>query len=772
MPRPTALLLAAAFGLFPGRLPAQTACDADPLSASRMTDGRPLRVGVVKIDHARVETFSPVEISADVSATYDNPFDPDQVRVDAEVTRPDGRTVTVPGFYAVPVKIDTVGRSERAEPAGAPGFRVRYSPVVAGKHRVVVTATNRGATARSSATEFTATAGTSPGFVRVAPKAPRYFAFDGGRPYVAVGENVCWANGGNPLRRYGEWLRALGAAGGNWGRLWLAFNEKGLEWSAPPTPKGGTGRYLGLGRYAQDNAARLDEVVRIAGESGVYLMVCIGTYGEFTDGGYFNEGAWVSNPYNVRNGGPCAKPADFWTNPEARRLYQRRLRYLVARWGYSPHVFAWEFWNEVPASPEVNAWTAEMAAYLKRTDPNRHMVSTSYGDAKTWACPDVDFTMTHMYGQAGHTADFTRQIASEARALRKVEKPYLLAEFGIDWQTGDERWDKPRSGLNMHNGAWASLLGGAAGTSMLWYWDGYVHPSNLYHVLTPVRRFADAVDWTGSRLEPVDGVKVEVSASEPETFTDLTVSAGREWGRGGSDEYTLGRDGEVKGGPVAMTIGSPNRGNRGELASKLTWHVDMPRAGRVVVRLGQVCSGARLKVDVDGRVCVDRPLKAGPPGDGPWKSARRLEQWKVWVSDYDEDVAFDVPAGRHTIGLANAEGDWLQIRSVRFPSYRSSRYPSVDALALGSDAVRLVWVHNQASTWRAEYDGKALTFLRSLAVRVPAADGVWTVEWWDTYKGVVSRREQVRAAGGAMVLTIPELTSDVAVRATRVRSGP
>ena len=51
----------------------------------------------------------------------------------------------------------------------------------------------------------------------------------------------------------------------------------------------------------------------------------------------------------------------------------------------------------------------------------------------------------------------------------------------------------------MHNGAWASLMSGAAGTAMLWYWDGYVHPSNLYHVLTPVRKFADTVDWTVPR---------------------------------------------------------------------------------------------------------------------------------------------------------------------------------------------------------------------------------------------------------------------------------
>ena len=96
-------------------------------------------------------------------------------------------------------------------------------------------------------------------------------------------------------------------------------------------------------------------------------------------------------------------------------------------------------------NPRDSAWVAEMAAYLKQHDPNRHLVSTTYGDAATWNCPDVDFTMTHMYGQSGNTADFTRRIENrEARAALPYDKPYLLAEFGIDWQTGDGRRDRQR----------------------------------------------------------------------------------------------------------------------------------------------------------------------------------------------------------------------------------------------------------------------------------------------------------------------------------------
>jgi hypothetical protein len=734
------------------------------LAEEQLGDSRPLQIRKVELAATSELANAPIEIRADIAAAYDNPFDPDQIDVDAEVTAPGGKLVTVPGFLEIPMHLETARGQERLSPAGGPVFRVRYTPTVAGNHRLVLKVRDKSGSARSAPLQFTATATSSPGFIRVSKQSPRYFAHDDGRSFFAIGENVCWSGHRTPIADYTHWFKALGAAGGNWARLWLAYNEKGLEWMPAPTPKPGTGDYLGLGRYSPGNAWRLDEVLRLARENGIHLVFCLGTYGEFNEGGYFNEGCWVSNPYNSRNGGPCARPADFWTNPEARRIYKQKLRYVLARWGYSPIVFAWEFWNEVPETPATVAWVAEMAAYLKEHDPNRHLVSTTYGNHATWKLPDIDFSMTHMYGQAGNTPDFTPQIQHEARQALSFNKPYLLAEFGIDWQTGDQRWDRPRSGLNMHNGAWAAMLSGAAGTAMLWYWDGYVHPHNLYHILTPVRKFADSVEWSNINFRPVENLRIEQSSDQVETFADLFVPAVTEWGRSPSNTYSVGRDGTVKGGPVAMTIGSPHRGNPKELHSRLTWKLDLPEPGRVVARLGQVCSAARLRITVDGEVRLDRSLTAGEPGRGPWKQAHRLDQWNVWVSDYDEEIAIDMPAGRHDLVFANLEGDWLQIRSLRLPHYRSSRYPPVDALGLASDRQLLLWLHNQESTWRTEYEGRKPASHNGLRARVPVTGGTWRVEWWDTNSGEIIGRETARAEKGELSLTIPEFSSDIAVK--------
>jgi hypothetical protein len=743
------------------------ALSRNELLGLRMADDRPLHVGRVAADRTGVEVFSRVEVTTEIAGRYDNPFDPDQIAVDALVTRPDGTPVTVPGFYYVPMRLEMKLGHERLRVAGPSGFRVRYTPTAPGSYRLVVKATDRSGSVTSVPVTFTATAGKQPGFVRVAPKSPLYFATDDGRAFFAVGEDMAWANGPTPIADYTRWLTSLGKAGGNWARLFLSNWEKGLEWMPAPTPVPGTGTYLGLGRYAQDNAWRLDEVVRMAGESDVRLLLCLGTFGEFYMGGFFNEGCWVSNPYNAANGGPCATADDFWTNERARKLYRQRLRYLIARWGYSPDVFGWEFWNEVPPTPANDAWLAEMAAYVKANDPNRHLVSTTYGDATVWRCPDVDFSMKHTYG-SGNIDDFTPLITEQTHEAIAFGKPYLQAEFGLDWRTGDDQLDPKGTGLNMHNGAWANMMAGAAGTSMLWYWDSYVDPLNVYRVLTPVRKFAGTVDWAKTRFVPVEGLTAHTGDQQPETFSTVKIPATLDWGKTPSAEYTVGRDGSVSGGPIAMTLGALTRGIPDQLYSQTTWHVDMPQAGKVLARLGQVCQAARLQISVDGNLKLDRPLASGEPGKGPWKSTRYLSQYKLWVSDYDEDLEIDVPAGKHTITFVNTEGDWLQIRSLTLPSYRSSRYPYVDVLGLTSDRLVLLWVHNRESTWRTEADGKQPHELASLRLTVPVpADGAWRVRWWDTFKGGVLHEERPMAADGALSVVVPTFARDLAARVER-----
>ena len=160
----------------------------------------------------------------------------------------------------------------------------------------------------------------------------------------------------------------------------------------------------------------------------------------------------------------------------------------------------------------------------------------------------------------------------------------------------------------------------------------------------------------------------------------------------------------------------------------------------------------------------------GEPGKGPWKTTKYLPEYQIWVSDYDEDIPVDVPAGRHDVTIANVEGDWLQITAITLPGYRSSRYPHVNTLGLQSDGLVLLWVQNRESTWRTEHDGKQPRELQGVRLAVPVAKArVWRVEWWDTFRGEVTRRDVVHATGGDMSLALPDFSRDVAARVEKIR---
>lgn len=736
---------------------AETQARASTIQGFPLTAREPLRAGAVTADRATVGVYERVDLTADVTATFDNPFDPDDVALDAQIHTPDGRRVSVPGFFDVPCRMETNG-SERLRPAGPAGWRFRYTPTVAGKYRALVRIRDRSGQAECRPVDFEAVASRRPGFVRVAPQSPLYFQFDGGQPYFPVGENVCWAQTSKPVADYEAWFRGLAGGGGNWARLWLATNEKGLEWMPQPTPKGGRGNYLGLGRYSIDNSWRLDQVVRLAEEHGIRLMFCIGTFGEIkAEADYFGANQWVSNPYNAANGGPCATPKEFFTNATARKLYQRRLRYLIARWGYSPHVFAWEFWNEYKAPAE---WVREMAVFLKRHDPNRHLVSTTYGDDDVWRAPEIDFTMTHHYGDHGSIADFGGLIEHHTRLQRAFGKPFFIAEFGIDWRTSDTKYDPQGKGQNLHNGLWAGMLAGGAGTPMLWYWDGYVHPLDLYGTFRPVARFAEQIDWPRTRFVPIADPTLTLDGSQPERFSDLEFSAESSWGRTEPGRYVVHHDGRIDGGPIACTLGGPHKR---DLPHEVSFQLDMPATGEFLVRLGTVSSRARLQVRVDDRLVLDKPLATGAPGAGPWKSTKFYPQWKAWQSDYDTDFAVQVPAGKHTVTIANADGDWLSLRGGRIGGYLSSRYPFARVLGLQANGLALLWIHDKTSTWKAVLEGVAPRPMAGLRVTLPGiASGAYRVEWWNTYTGEVFQRTEAKATADKLILSVPTFTRDVA----------
>jgi len=303
------------------------------------------------------------------------------------------------------------------------------------------------------------TAGKRQGLARVEPQGKRYFRLDDGTPLFLNGLCVCW-HGRRGTYDYDDWLGAYRKAGINYMRLWMWPQAFGIEWDRDDRL-----------HYRMDSAWRLDYVLAEAERSGVFVMLCFDYHGIFeVKPDYWNSNNfWPRHPYNAANGGPCATQNEFFTNEQARRLYEKRLRYMVARWSAFPNVLAWEFFNEIDNEyayvkhEDVVAWHKEMGRRLRALDPYDHLISSSFTGGSErpdlYDLPEMDFAQYHSYNEQ-HPARMTAE--KTARFFAKYHKPFFVSEYGTDWRGWKPDTDPHFRAL--HQAIWSGAFTGAAGT--------------------------------------------------------------------------------------------------------------------------------------------------------------------------------------------------------------------------------------------------------------------------------------------------------------------
>jgi hypothetical protein len=478
-----------------------------------------LTIGAVELLTGQPTQWQRVELRVDVKGTFATPFDPDEIRVDAEVTTPSGRTPIVPAFFYQRFERQVRGgrdgtTTEVMVAPDPPEWRVRYLPAEAGTHAVRIAAKDRSGSATSPPVSFTVGPASGRGYIRVSRNDPHYFEFDDGTPYFAIGENLVEG----PLSEYYRWIPRLAANGGNYSRLWIGHPYFALEIGP-------------MGEYRLDAAWRLDQVIELSEQHGIHQKMCIDWIRHITPKGEPRKQFDLEDyAYSTSNGGPCGSMRDFFALPEARRLFKNRLRYTVARWGYSTSVLAWELWNEINAIDRevrddralILDWNGEMCRYLKSVDPVKHLTTNSLGSSgfwpEMWRMPENEFAQMHNY-YGWHrqedeelARDMAGLIEKWLEPVRHFSKPYLFTEFGVIREKPEIRalCDADRQGVHLHNGLWAPLALGAAGTGHLWWWGQYVDPKNLYFHFAPVARFAAGIPWTTAGFE-----RATVEASDP-----------------------------------------------------------------------------------------------------------------------------------------------------------------------------------------------------------------------------------------------------------------
>jgi len=279
------------------------------------------------------------------------------------------------------------------------------------------------------------------------------------------------------------WLGSLRLAVEGPGRIWLdELSLKDTATGAELLVEARLNRPV-LGRYNQLDCFLLDELVAAAEANGIYLMLCLLTRDLYMDS--------LAEPGSDRYRRAIENARNF-------------MRYAVARWGCSTSVAAWEYFNEIDPGKPTEVFYRELARYLDRIDPYRHLRATS-----TWApsardcrLPSLDIAQLHHYMRLGTEENLKDEVAvilEKSRFLREHAgaKPTLIGEFGLatpKWGMA-EQMKRDTEAVHFHNCLWASAFAGNCGAAMFWWWE-QLDRQDAYRHYEPLSAF-----FRGVRLE-------------------------------------------------------------------------------------------------------------------------------------------------------------------------------------------------------------------------------------------------------------------------------
>ena len=482
----------------------------------------------ITLNRQRVEQYGKLEITFDISRKYKNPFDPECVRVDGIFTSPDGTTSTVPAFFYQPFERRMKKGRETLTQSGMSKWKIRFSPAAPGSYSFRIEVRDTSETFSSDTASFTCIPGMSKGFIRTSDSG--YFRFDNGDFFYPIGMNIrSPADSRQPYSypftqykgmgtyAYDIYFRKMEQNRMNWCRIWLCSWWCGLEW------RDDWASYGGIGYFNMKNAWRFDHILSSAEERGIFLQVDTMNHGQLS---IKIDREWQHNPYNRTLGGFLSKPEDYFTDTRARKLHRNKLRYIVARWGYSTHILSWMLLTEVeftgeyfrtgykngdrPGSyPKTTAWHREMARYLKEVDCWDHPVGTHFSHPQRgsdiWRIPEIDITESNVYTAFLNFPEFRlgRHGSGIAEAVdnyyhrifRKYRKPVLIGEYG-------GHWSKNSANLldsELHCGIWASIMTPLAGNTGYWWWP-HVHFRDLYGEYLSAALFMQGEDLSRLKL--------------------------------------------------------------------------------------------------------------------------------------------------------------------------------------------------------------------------------------------------------------------------------
>ena len=686
-----------------------------------------------------------------------NPFDSDRIRLDATITFPSGRTLVVPAFWYQGFQLSLSGGNEQDVPVGTGGWRFRFTPPESGSYSLSLTIQTNGQPFGGPViTNFSVPPSPPPlrsGYVGIAPSR-QYFQTGDGQPLRLVGENVAWGNGPGTFS-YDTWFSHMQSAGENYARIWMCPWEFGIETTANSRTN-----------YSLRAAWQLDQVLQLAEQRGIYVLLCLDFHGMFATqpDSWGGNNYWPQNPYNVTNGGPCKVANDFFTNSTARWLYQKRLRYLIARYGYSQNLLAWEFFNEIDNeysflnSANVAAWHGVMGGWMHTNDVFGHLVTTSLtGNSdrpEIWSLPQLDFAAYHSYSE---TAPAGRLNTVAQSFLQRYGKPVMVGEFG----TSSDGWNRTNDPYlrGWRQGIWGGALGGSAGTAMSWWWEN-IDGENDYSIYASLGALLNRTGWGRGTWT---NIAFQTSGSPPVTVgnpvpggqpVNVMLPLDSQWG--GLTSGRLAVPGPTAVGYSANALESFVHGiYHPDLKTPFVMNAWLTNNARLVMHLNSVSDGSRMVVKVDGNTLLNTNL---PNLDGTYNVN----------AEYNLDIPVNLPAGLHSISVTNTGNDWFYLDWVRLEQVLPATYagnwaPSAAAIGLQGPHESLLYVVAPGLSFPANATTALLPVQQGHSVILTNwPNGKFIAEWYDPATAASLGISRSTTINGSLTLLLPDYTEDLA----------
>lgn len=380
-------------------------------------------------------------------------------------------------------------------PSGERRLCIRHTPRLPGAHRWVLRDATGAELAQGTLLVKPARGPSPVGMLQVSKDNPRLLAFRDGTIFIPIGPNIAWANGPDRLANLARYFARLAESGGNHARVWFSSWFGQIEGDEPDA-------------YRLDQAWVMDQVLALARTHRLRLTLVLDNHHDLTEGKAFPYGATLG------------KRRDTFITAMPPAQYERRLRYVLARWGADDCIAAWELMNELdlaqPSREEAVAWAKGASEMLKRLDVDVRLrtVSWSKDDWDLVAnLPSIDLAQIHSYVIEWNdpigllrmgTRDGVQMLVNNADRANAIGKPFLFAELG--YQGSNEKNignDLDVQGLLMRQQLWAGFLLGGYGSGATWWWDTYLENRNLWPLYRGMAAILPRLDWRDRELAPL-----------------------------------------------------------------------------------------------------------------------------------------------------------------------------------------------------------------------------------------------------------------------------